>query len=42
MKLYALDAPLDLKPGLTKKEVEQAMEKHLVVHAKVMGTYKRK
>ena len=42
MKLYALDAPLDLKPGLTQKEVEQAMEKHLLAHAQLMGTCKRK
>jgi Raf kinase inhibitor-like YbhB/YbcL family protein len=41
-KLYALDAPLDLKPGATKKEVERAMEKHLLAHAQLMGTYKRK
>jgi Raf kinase inhibitor-like YbhB/YbcL family protein len=41
-KLYALDALLDLKPGATKKEVEQAMEKHILAQAQLMGTYKRK
>jgi len=40
-KLYALDAPLDLKPGSTKKEVERAMEKHVLAQAQLMGTYKR-
>jgi phosphatidylethanolamine-binding protein (PEBP) family uncharacterized protein len=42
MILYALDTPLGLKPGLTKQEVEQAMEKHLLAHAQLTGTYKRK
>jgi Raf kinase inhibitor-like YbhB/YbcL family protein len=40
-KLYALDAALDLKPGLTKKDVERAMEKHILAQAQLMGTYKR-
>jgi Raf kinase inhibitor-like YbhB/YbcL family protein len=41
-KLYALDAPLDLKAGLTKKDIEHAMEKHILAQAQLMGTYKRK
>jgi hypothetical protein len=41
-KLYALDAVLDLKPGLTKRDLEQAMEKHLLAQAQLMGTYQRK
>jgi Raf kinase inhibitor-like YbhB/YbcL family protein len=41
-KLYALDAALDLKPGLTKKDLERAMEKHIVAQAQLMGTYQRK
>jgi hypothetical protein len=41
-KLYALDAAqLDLKPGATKKDVEGAMEKHVLAQAQLMGTYKR-
>ena len=40
-KLYALDAPLDLKPGLTRKDIERAMEKHVLAHGQLMGTYKR-
>ena len=41
-KLYALDTLLDLKPGATKKEVEQAMEKHILAQGLLMGTYKRR
>jgi Raf kinase inhibitor-like YbhB/YbcL family protein len=41
-KLYALDVPLDLKPGLTKKDLEHAMEKHILAQAQLMGTYQRK
>ena len=41
-KLYALDTVLDLKPGLTKKEIESAMEKHVVARAELVGTYQRK
>jgi Raf kinase inhibitor-like YbhB/YbcL family protein len=42
-KLYALDGPVDLKPGATKKEVEKAMEKkHILAQTQLMGTYKRK
>ena len=40
-KLYALDALLDLKPGLTKKDLEHAMEKHILAQAHLMGTYQR-
>jgi Raf kinase inhibitor-like YbhB/YbcL family protein len=41
-KLYALDATLDLKPGATKKELERAMEKHVLAQGQLMGTYQRK
>ena len=41
-KLYALDTALDLKPGATKKDVERAMEKHVLAQAQLVGTYKRK
>jgi phosphatidylethanolamine-binding protein (PEBP) family uncharacterized protein len=33
---------LDLKPGLTKKDLESAMEKHILARAELMGTYQRK
>ncbi len=41
-KLYALDTELALKPGASKKEVERAMDKHILAQAQLMGTYKRK
>lgn len=40
-KLYALGRTLDLKPGTTKKEVEQAMTGHVLAQAQLMGTYQR-
>ena len=40
-KLYALDRTLDLKPGATKKEVEQAMKGHVLAQAELMGKYGR-
>jgi Raf kinase inhibitor-like YbhB/YbcL family protein len=40
-KLYALDAPLGLKAGATKQEVERAMQGHVLATAQVMGTYAR-
>ncbi len=40
-KLYALDTTLDLKPGATKKDLEQAMKGHVVAEAQLMGKYQR-
>ena len=40
-KLYALDAQLSINPGATKREVEKAMEKHVLAEGRLMGTYKR-
>ncbi len=40
-RLYALDTVLDLEPGFTKRDVERAMEKHILAQAQLMGTYKR-
>jgi Raf kinase inhibitor-like YbhB/YbcL family protein len=40
-KLYALDAPLGLKAGATKQEVERAMQGHVLATAQLMGTYAR-
>jgi hypothetical protein len=40
-KLYALDRTLDLKPGATKKEVEQAMKGHVLAQAELIGKYGR-
>ena len=41
-KLYALDAMLDLKPGLAKKDLLKAMEGHVLAEGQLMGTYQRK
>ena len=40
-KLYALDAPLALKAGAIKAEVERAMQGHALAEAQLMGTYGR-
>jgi len=41
-KLYALDTMLSLKEGSTKKEVETAMEEHILAKAELIGLYERK
>lgn len=40
-KLYALDAPTNLKPRVTKRELLEAMKGHLLAEAQLMGRYKR-
>jgi Raf kinase inhibitor-like YbhB/YbcL family protein len=40
-KLYALDKKLNLKPGASKQEVEQAMQGHILAKAELMGKYQR-
>ena len=40
-KLYALDTTLDLKSGSKKKDLEQAMQGHIIEQTELMGTYKR-
>lgn len=41
-KLYALDAPLDLKAGATKIQLEEEMSGHLLGKAELVGLYRRK
>jgi len=41
-KIYALDQPLQLKPGATKKELLAAMEGHVLAEGQLIGTYQRK
>ncbi len=40
-KLYAVDRVLDLKPGASKQEVEQALQGHILAQAELMGKYGR-
>ena len=40
-KLFALDAMLDLAPGVTKAQVVDAMQGHIVAEATLMGRYAR-
>jgi len=40
-KLYALDADLDLPPGITKEELLQRMAGHILAEAQLMGRYSR-
>jgi Raf kinase inhibitor-like YbhB/YbcL family protein len=40
-KLYALDTKLNLKPRATKKEVERAMEGHILARGEYIGRYSR-
>jgi len=40
-KLYALDRMLDLKPGVSKQQLEGAMQGHILGKAEWTGKYKR-
>lgn len=40
-KLYALDIPLNLSSGATKKQLLKAMENHIIGQAQLMGKYRR-
>ncbi len=40
-KLYALDAKLNLPSKATKRDVEKAMEGHILAKAELVGLYKR-
>lgn len=40
-KLYALDQALDLPVGATKKQVEQAMQGHILADCELMGLYEK-
>jgi Raf kinase inhibitor-like YbhB/YbcL family protein len=39
--LYALDRPLDLEAGASKKQVLDAMHGHILTQGQLMGTYQR-
>lgn len=40
-KLYALDTTLDVTEDITRAEVEQAMERHIIEKAELVGIYSR-
>jgi Raf kinase inhibitor-like YbhB/YbcL family protein len=40
-KLYALGVAVDLPPGATKAQLEDAMKGHIVAEGQLFGTYKR-
>jgi Raf kinase inhibitor-like YbhB/YbcL family protein len=40
-KLYALDADLDLPATATKKDVEHAMQGHIITKTELVGLYKK-
>lgn len=41
-KLYALDTALDLPASTTKKDLEKALQGHILGQAELMGTYRRR
>jgi hypothetical protein len=40
-RLYALDVRLTLPPGTKRKELDDAMQGHILAHADYMGTFQR-
>lgn len=40
-RLYALDTTLSLKPGATRREVEDAIQGHILAQGQIHGTYGR-
>ena len=40
-KLYALDTLLDLAKGVSKKDVEKAMQGHILAQCQLMGRYEK-
>ena len=40
-KLYALNTKLNLEAGATKKQLEDAMKKHIIAQAELVGKYKK-
>ena len=41
IRLYALDAKLNLRPAATRKELDAAMKGHILAQAELMGRYGR-
>ena len=41
IRLYALDAKLNLRPAATRKELDAAMQGHILAQAELMGRFQR-
>jgi len=41
-RLYALDISLNLAPGASREQLEQAMDQHILAQGMLMGTYQRR
>jgi len=41
IRLYALDGKLDLRPAAARRELESAMQGHILAQAELMGRFKR-
>ncbi len=41
VKIYALDAPLDLKEGFSKEDFAKALEGHILAEAALRGVYRK-
>lgn len=41
LRLFALDAKLDIEPGASAERVQEAMRGHILEQAELMGTYAR-
>src|SRR5690606_3351890 len=39
--VYALDAPLDLPPGATRRQLFDAMDGHIIAEGRLIGRYQR-
>ncbi|MDF5713323.1 MAG: hypothetical protein PUP93_05405 [Rhizonema sp. NSF051] len=39
--MYALDTELDLKPGLTREQLQEAIADHVIEQARLVGVYER-
>ncbi|SRR6266496_6305354 len=42
VRLFALDKELSLPPGATHAELTEAIKGHILAHAELMGTYRKK
>ena len=40
-RLYALDTLLDIRPGASRKELDDAMKEHILSRAELVGRYER-